>query len=135
MLDWVAGGSRRARRDLYKACNGDLNAVHALGIASQNFAASLEILRDIPGETRAEVALARAMTAPGRVVRQGKGPVETMAGVMDSGTLVILQTADATRRTLDPRDAFLRDAWSGCPAHALVPTLLRRIWLEAGGAP
>ncbi|MEP1355428.1 MAG: hypothetical protein ABJX32_01155 [Tateyamaria sp.] len=134
-LDWIVGGSRGARSILFKACDGDLNAVHTLGIASQNFAASLSILRSLPPETEAEVALARAMTAPAQVVRQGKCPAETRAGGVDSGTLVILQTSDVTRRTLDPRDAFLRDAWSGCPAHALVPDLLRRIWIEAGGAP
>ncbi|MEO0766949.1 MAG: hypothetical protein AAFS01_03210 [Pseudomonadota bacterium] len=134
-LDWLVGGSRNARSVLFKACDGDLNAVHTLGIASQNFAASLKILRALPRETAAKVALARAMTAPTQVVRQGTAPVETRAGGLENGTLVILQTADVTRRTLDPRDAFLRDAWSGCPAHALVPDLLHRIWIEAGGAP
>ena len=134
LLDWLLGGSRNARAVLFKACEGDLNAVHTLGIASQNFAASLDILRALPSDTQAKVALARAMTAPTQVVRQGKCPAETLAGGVENGTLVILQTGDVTRRTLDPRDAFLRDAWSGCPAHALVPELLRRIWLEAGGA-
>ncbi len=133
-IDWLLGGSRKARAVLFKACDEDLNAVHALGIASQNFAASLRVLRALPKDTRAEVAMARALAVPTQVVRQGKGPIETRAGSIDDGTLVILQTADVARRTLDPRDAFLRDAWSGCPAHALVPKLLRRIWLEAGGA-
>ncbi|MEX0371398.1 MAG: hypothetical protein AB3N09_12260 [Tateyamaria sp.] len=133
-FDWVLGGSRKARGVLFAACDGDLNAVHTLGIASQNFAASLKILRDVPKELPADAALARAMTAPKQVVRQGQGPSETLAGSVDKGTLLILQTADVTRRTLDPRDAFLRDAWSGCPAHALVPKLLCRVWREAGGA-
>ena len=134
LVDWLFGGSRKARGVLFAACNEDLNAVHTLGIASQNFATSLKILRTLPKDTRAEIAMARALAVPTQVVRQGKGPAETRAGGVDDGTLVILQTADVARRTLDPRDAFLRDAWSGCPAHALVPKLLRRIWLEAGGA-
>lgn len=132
-LDWLFGGSRKARGVLFNACNEDLNAVHTLGIASQNFAISLTILRDLPPDTRADVAMARALAVPEQVLRQGKGPAETRAGGIDDGTLVILQTADLARRTLDPRDSFLRDAWSGCPAHALVPKLLRRIWLESGG--
>lgn len=134
LVDWLFGGSRKARGVLFSACNEDLNAVHTLGIASQNFATSLKIMRNLSKDTRADIAMARALAVPTQVVRQGKGPTETRMGSIDDGTLVILQTADVARRTLDPRDAFLRDAWSGCPAHALVPKLLRRIWLEAGGA-
>lgn len=134
LVDWLFGGSRKARGVLFSACNEDLNAIHTLGIASQNFATSLKIMRNLSKDTRADIAMARALAVPTQVVRQGKGPTETRMGSIDDGTLVILQTADVARRTLDPRDAFLRDAWSGCPAHALVPKLLRRIWLEAGGA-
>ena len=32
-LDWLVGGTRSARSVLFKACDGDLNAVHTLGIA------------------------------------------------------------------------------------------------------
>lgn len=135
MADWVSGQSAKARGDLSRASGGDLNAVHTLGIAAQNFAASLEVLRDMPAETRTEAAMAKALVVPQQVLRQGREPAETLATSVQNGTLVILKTAEAARRTLDPRDAFLAEAWSGCPADGLVPQLLHRIWLEAGGAP
>ncbi len=135
LADWLFGRSAHARDILYSACKHDLNAVHALGIASQNLAASLEILRASDAATPAKIALARALTAPKQVLRQGRGPAETLAGPVRDGTLVVLQTADVTRRTLDPKLAFLSDAWSGCPARDFVPKLLQRIWQQAGGAP
>ena len=134
VLDWLTGRSRRARKLLYGAANGDLNAVHAIGIASQNLAASLDAMRTAGLATPAAKVLALAMIAPKRVLRQGTAPAETLGGSVRAGTLVLLSVEDATRRTLDPRVAFLRDAWSGCPAHGFVPALLRRIWTEAGGA-
>ncbi|NIY98504.1 hypothetical protein HC022_20435 [Salipiger sp. HF18] len=134
VLDWLTGRSRRARKLLYGAANGDLNAVHAIGIASQNLAASLDAMRAAGLATPAAKMLAHAMIAPKRVLRQGTAPAETLGGSVRAGTLVLLSVEDATRRTLDPRVAFLRDAWSGCPAHGFVPALLRRIWAEAGGA-
>jgi len=97
-------------------------------------AASLEALRGMPRTASAEAALARAMIAPRRVVRQGVARGESLSGPLRPGTIVMLRVGDATRRTLDPRVAFLSEAWSGCPAHGFVPRVLRRVWDEAAGA-
>ena len=134
LADWVFGGSARAREVLYKACDGDLNAVHAIGIASQNLAASLVALRALPRDMPGDQAMALAMSAPRQVLRQGKVPAETLGGSVRPGTLVVLQVSEAAQRGLDPDTAFLRHAWSGCPAHDFIPSLLARIWRDAGDA-
>jgi len=134
LADRLTGRSRAALSNLHRIAQGDLTAVHGLGIAAQNMAASLEALRGMPRTASAEAALARAMIAPRRVVRQGVARGESLSGPLRPGTIVMLRVGDATRRTLDPRVAFLSEAWSGCPAHGFVPRVLRRVWDEAAGA-
>lgn len=135
LLDRITGRSRLARAALHGLTHGNLTAIHALGIAAQNMAASLEALREVPQTASAEAALAHALIAPRRVLRQGTAPAELLGGSIQAGTLVILPVGEAARRTLDPRVAFLSEAWSGCPAHGFVPAVLRRVWTEATGAP
>lgn len=123
---------------LSRAMAGDRNGVHAIGVAVQNFAETLTRMRELhksdssAGEAE---ALAKVLVAPQRVARQGISVAETVAGTVRPGTFVVLAVGEAASRTLDPRVGFLSEAWSGCPAHAFVPKLAARIWLEAGEAP
>jgi hypothetical protein len=133
--DALAGRLPAAQRVLSKAMAGDRNGVHAIGVAAHNLAATLDALRALDKSLPERAALARALAAPARVARQGTSVAETVAGRVRPGTFVVLEVGAAAERTLDPRVTFLSEAWSGCPAHAFVPRLSRRIWREAGGAP
>lgn len=137
LLDWLFARAPQAQSRLSHAFDGDLAAVHAAGIAVHNFTASLKALRRLHAGTSKpqlispDEAWAAALVAPDRVVRQAARVAETTGGTVRPGTLVMLETGTAGRRSLDPRVAFLRDAWSGCPAHAVVPALAREIWRRA----
>ena len=134
-VDALAGRLPAAQRVLSKAMAGDRNGVHAIGVAAQNLAATLDALRALDRALPAREALARTLAAPARVARQGTGVTETVAGRVRPGRLVVLEVGAAAARTLDSRVTFLSEAWSGCPAHAFVPRLTARIWRAAGGAP
>lgn len=130
----LTGRLAKAQRELSVAMAEDRNGVHAIGVAAHNLAASLSAMRELDPDTPAEAAVARTLSVPERVPRQGTAVAETVAARIRPGTLVLLNTRDARARTLDPRDGFLAKAWSGCPAHAFVPRLLTRIWTAAGDA-
>ena len=135
LRDALAGRLPKAQRVLSKAMAGDRNGVHAIGVAVHNLAATLDTLRALDKTLPERAALTRALAAPARVARQGLSVAETVGGRVRPGSFVVLEVGATAERTLDPRVAFLRDAWSGCPAHAFVPRLTARIWREAGGAP
>jgi hypothetical protein len=141
LLDGLLARVAQAQTRLAHAFDGDRAAVHAAGIAVHNFVASLEALRALhqstaePRLVSPDEAWAAALVAPDTVVRQAERVAETTGGTVRPGTLVLLETGIAARRSLDPRVAFLRDAWSGCPAHALVPALGREIWRRAVAGP
>lgn len=134
ILDGLTGRLERAQDTLSEAMKGDRNGVHAIGVAVHNMVKSLEEMRELEKSVPTDQALALTLSVPDRVARHGVSKSQTLASDIRPGTLVILQTAEARMRSLDPRDGFLSASWSGCPAHAFVPRLLRRIWTEAGGA-
>ncbi|MEO0989972.1 MAG: hypothetical protein AAFX00_03370, partial [Pseudomonadota bacterium] len=133
VMDALGAKVPAAQAVLTRAMDGDRNGVHAIGVAVHNFVASLDILRDLDATTPEDKAMAAALTAPERVARQGTSVAETTAGRIRPGTLVLLKTGQAASRTLDPKLTFLSNSWSGCPAHAFVPKITRRIWREARG--
>jgi hypothetical protein len=134
LADVLSGRVTGAQAALSRAMQGDRNGVHAIGVAVHNFAETLTRMRDLDKSTHENEALAKTLVAPERVARQGASVAETVAGRVRPGTFVVLEVGSAASRTLDPRVGFLSEAWSGCPAHTLVPKLASRIWLEAGGA-
>lgn len=134
ILDGLTGRLAQAQRTLSRAMKGDRNGVHAIGIAVHNQVKSLKAMRTLDMATPADKAIALTLSVPDRVARHGVSKSETVAAGIRPGTLVLLQTGKAYTRSLDPRDGFLHGSWSGCPAHAFVPRILRRIWIEAGGA-
>ncbi|MCV0424123.1 MAG: hypothetical protein K5905_01490 [Roseibium sp.] len=129
----LTGKLDQAQRVLSRAMAGDRSGVHAISVAVHNFAETLETMRTLDRSTPAEQVVAVALVVPDRVVRQGASIAETLAGRVRPGTLVILNVAEAQLRSPDPSIGFLRDAWSGCPAHAFVPHMITRIWIAAGG--
>jgi hypothetical protein len=127
----------RAQHTLSRAAGEDLACVHATGIAAHNLVTSIEgmaaLYRDEGTAVRleAKAAVARCLVAPRTVLRQSRAAGASLAGDLAPGTLVTLATREAGERSLDPRISFLRDSWSQCPAHHLVPTLLAAIWQDA----
>ena len=129
----------RAQRTLSEAVGGDLAGVHATGIAVHTLARAVERLAEIYRDRQlretlsTKAVLGRALTAPEAVLRQAVGTAETPLGPVEGGTLVVFQTQAAAARSADRRVAFLSESWSFCPAHTLVPALLREIWRRACG--
>lgn len=139
LRDSLSAAVPRALGRLSAAMEGDPTGVHAIGIAAQNMARTLEGLRALyaaeaePGTVGPAEAVARCLVAPRAVLRQAVGPGETVGGDTRRGTLVMLEVGRGHLRSLDPRIAFLSEAWSGCPAHAFVPALVAEIWRRAAG--
>ncbi|MGH1419060.1 MAG: hypothetical protein ACRBCJ_09420 [Hyphomicrobiaceae bacterium] len=137
-LYWaITGKIKNAQQTLARAVNGDLSGVHATGVAVHTLLVSLERLETIYRDETLRSTLtpaaasARALVAPNSVLRQSNGGYLHNIGPLFDGTLVILNTRDGGYRSLDPRVMFLRDSWSSCPAHQLVPALLIELWKRA----
>lgn len=136
---WLAitGSTRSSRALLAEAVAGDTVGVHATGIAVHNIAASLDRMRAayaIPRTRHALDATAAAtamLSAPQTVLRQAKSRAHLTVGELGTGTLVTLELARATERTLDTAVAFQSGTWSGCPADRYVFNMLRHVWQRA----
>ena len=136
----LTGRIRRARQVLSEAAGDDAAAVHGTAIAVHNLVVSVERLAALyadPAErarTGPEQAVARALAGPPTILRQADRDADSLAGPLRPGTLVTFAVRDAGERTLDPAIVFMRDGWSVCPAHRLVPAALAALWSEAVGS-
>jgi hypothetical protein len=127
----------KAKALLAGMVNGDLSAVHAIGIAVHNIVNGVNLMRELYGDPNnrtsltAESAGSRCIFAPDKVLRQPNAPENSAEGELETSTVVILNLQAANAKAPDRDIAFLRGTWSQCPAESWVPALLIGIWRRA----
>ena len=138
LLVWVITGRLyQAQRTLSDAVMGDPAAVHSTGIAVHNLVVAMDRLaalyRDAGSRTSVgtEEAVARALVGPRTIVRQAQQHADTLVGTVTPGTLLTFAIREAGERSLDARVTFMRDSWSQCPAHRVVPAAIGAVWRQA----
>lgn len=133
----VTGEVDKAKQLLAGMLEGDLAAVHAVGIAVHNIVKGVNLMRQLYCDPSSRAALtsdsvaSRCVFAPDKILRQPIAPEDSTSGELATGTLIILNLQAANANAPDAGLAFLRGAWSQCPAEAWVPALLEGIWRRA----
>jgi hypothetical protein len=143
LLAWWALTKKvdRAKQLLSDMVGGDLAAVHAIGVALHNIANGVTLMRELYRDPSSQMALSpeaagsRCLFAPTTVLRQPTETGNSAGGILETGTLVLLNLQAANAKTPDANLAFLRNTWSRCPAEQWVPALLQGIWLRACNPP
>jgi hypothetical protein len=131
----------RAKQCLSDLVGGDLVAMHAVGIAVHNIVNGVNQMRQLYGDASnrsgmsPEAAGSRCVFAPSSVIRQPTAPTNSAQGELGTGTVVILNLQNANAKAANEDVAFLRGAWSQCPAEQWVPALLQGIWRRACKSP
>jgi hypothetical protein len=126
-----------AKQLLSNMVGGDLAAVHAIGFALHNIVSGVNLMRQIYGDSASRTALSpetagtKCLFAPVNILRQPTAPVDSVSGVLETGTLLILGLQAANDNAPGANLAFLRGTWSQCPAEQWVPALLQGIWRRA----
>lgn len=139
LIAWLALTKQvdRARQLLAELVDGDLAAVHAIGVAIHNVVSGVNLMRELysnPSDRSslsAETAGSRCLFAPTSVLRQPTVPGQSGSTTFETGTLVILGMQAANAKSPDSNLVFLRETWSRCPAEQWVPSLLEGIWRRA----
>jgi hypothetical protein len=139
LLAWWALTKKvdRAKQLLSDMVDGDLAAVHAIGVALHNIVNGVTFMRELYGDPSSrttlspEAAGSRCLFAPATVLRQPTDTDNSTSGDLETGTLVLLSLQAANAKTPNANLAFLRNTWSQCPAEQWVPALLEGIWLRA----
>jgi hypothetical protein len=126
-----------AKQLLFGMVGGDLAAVHAIGFALHNIVSGVSLMRQLYCDTASRAALtpetagSRCLFAPVNILRQPTAPDNSKNDDLEAGTLLILSLQAANANQPDANLAFLRGAWSMCPAEQWVPALLQGIWRRA----
>lgn len=139
LLAWWAITKRvdQAKQLLSDMVDGDLAAVHAIGVAVHNIVSGVNLMRQLYSDPSGRTAMSpeqaggRCLFAPATVLRQPTAPDNFASGPLETGTLVILNLQAANAKTPDTKVVFLRETWSRCPAEQWVPALLEGIWRRA----
>lgn len=117
---------------------GNMACAHATTIAMDNIVRSVDAMRKIArngGQLSAiepETALVRTLRAPPRVLREAQDG-DCIGTIRLPSRALILMMLDHARqqRRADPGIAFFAGAWNQCPAHRIVPALLKAVWQAA----
>jgi len=140
--DRVSGRLANAKLALASAAHGDLHCVHATSIGMENVANSVRKLRKAASdphkkELSPDDVLRECLTAPPAVLRGCTQDIDApfLDRPLTPRTLVVFLVAQMFAKTGDLDDAFLAETWSRCPAHEVVPEMLRAIWHAAQEQP
>lgn len=141
VLWWfVTGRVRRSQHLLADMVNGDLSAVHAIGIAVHNVVKGLLQMRCLYADkvTRdsltSEAAAHRCLFAPVSVYRQAINAGQLGDCPFERNSLFVLEIGKASQREGGLPLVFMDDTWSRCPAADWVPAMFAGLWLRASGA-
>jgi hypothetical protein len=136
--DRMNGRLAQAKSLLAEAAEGDLHCIHATSIGMENVARSVRRLRKAAQQANKQTLspddiLRDCLVAPPAVVRGCSGEVHApfLAQPLTKQTVVVFLVARAYAISGDLDVAFLSDGWSGCPAHRVIPEMLRAVWHSA----
>ncbi|BAL77110.1 hypothetical protein [Bradyrhizobium cosmicum] len=137
---WIKhSGALKASLDRIEAASrGNMACAHATALALENLVMSIELMRELArhGDNLAKIepqeAAIRTLRAPARVVRETRDGDFIGTLRLRSRTLILLALEDAHQQDAAKLGfAFFTGTWNQCPAHGLVPTLLRKVWEAA----
>ncbi len=134
-----SGRLGRAIVTLERAVKGDLEGIHAAGIAIHSLVASLSVMQALyanPVErrrTRVTNVAIRCVQAPERVIRTVNQNVQLpmRRKPVTGDTLILINLANAVLAEAASAPAFQAPGWAACPANGFVPRLLGCIWQAA----
>jgi len=139
LLDRLTGRLDRAKDLALSAAEGDLHCVHATTIGMENVARSVRKLRAAAKDARKRAEspddiLRDCLVAPPAVLRGCAGEIDAPfvhGGPLTRRTILVFLVARAYANSGELDVAFLADQWSECPAHRVVPEMLRAVWYAA----
>jgi hypothetical protein len=138
----LSGRLGNAKVAISTAAHGDLYCVHATSIGMENVARSVRKLRMTALDPRKkelspDQAVRECLAAPPAVLRGCSRSIEApfLERPLTERTLLVFLVAQSFARTGDLDDAFLAESWSRCPAHEVVPEMLRAVWYAAQEEP
>ena len=137
-LTWgkLTGKYRRAKETLASTVNGDLLAMHGIGVAVHNLALSIQHLRSfyldeaIRKSLTPELAVERSLMPPPVLLRQALANGAANGCPFSKYTLILLRLREANEKKANKaRDLlFMTDHWSRCPADQWIPAVIAGIW-------
>jgi len=135
--DRVSGRLDHAKDLVAGAASDDLHCIHGTSIGMENVARSVRRLRRAAHSSDRTLSpdeiLRHCLRAPPAVLRGCTAEVTTpfLDRPLTPHTLIVLLVARAYQSSGDLDVAFLSDGWSRCPAHEVVPEMLRALWHSA----
>jgi hypothetical protein len=138
IADRANGKLARAKEAIAAASDNDLHAIHATSIGMERVARTVRNLRKAAQVSSKQALspddiLRECLVAPPAVLRGCKREVSApfLDRPLGTQTLVVFLVARAFALSGDLDVAFLADGWSRCPAHRVVPEMLRSVWHAA----
>jgi hypothetical protein len=138
IADRLTGKLTRAKQKLSSAAQNDRHCIHATSIGMENVAKTVRNLRQTAqhGDTTnlsPDDALRACLAAPPAVLRGVAADVNApfLDKPLTKRSLVVFLVARAFRASGEIDVAFLAGGWSACPAHEVIPEMLRGVWHAA----
>jgi hypothetical protein len=131
-----SGALQAALDQITALARGNTSCAHATALAIENIVRSIELMRKLAlsGDNLQALgpqdAVARTLRAPARVIREVRDGARIGNVRLRARSLVLLGIEAARRQRPGPGFEFFAGAWSRCPAHAIVPALLGKVWQE-----
>lgn len=132
-----SGELQRAIDLIMARAQGDTACAHATALAMHNIVESVSVMQRLaraPGsaaQLSPADAVKRALRAPPRIVREARDSIAIGRTRLHPRSLVFIAVDSARKASGDDGLGFFAGHWNQCPAHALVPDLLARIWQAA----
>jgi hypothetical protein len=134
----VDGTLARAKDVVAGAAEHDRHCIHGTTIGMENVARSVRKLRKAVHTSdkqrlSPDEILRHCLTAPPAVLRGCTAEFEVpfLRRPLTPRTLIVFLVARAYAASGDLDIAFLTDGWSRCPAHEVIPEMLRAVWHAA----
>jgi hypothetical protein len=140
LLTGLLRGRRAANRALlWSKAGGDLECLHATGVAIHGVVATLKRMRKRAHERggsqgiEADAAIVHALVTPSMLFRSctEDTTVAFLREPLRRGTLIVFRLRAMYKAAAATDLGFSRSQWSQCPAHEAVPRLLMAVWDEA----
>ncbi len=135
MLWWqLIRKGQHAKELLAATVNNDIVAMHGIGVALHNLAASIHKLRSlydnvaIRKNLTPEDAVNASLSAPPVVLRQALSKGAVAGCPYSKFTLFMLRLKDANHDNNAKDLIFMTNSWSRCPAEQWIPAVISGIW-------
>lgn len=142
LIDRWSGRLTEAKTVLARAADGDLHCVHGTSIGAENIVRTVAAMRELAQDSAqasapADVALRECLVSPPAVLRGCTHELQVpfLDRPLSERTLVVFLVARSFRDSGALSAAFLADSWSRCPAHQVIPEMLRSVWTSAQRKP